>query len=106
ACGRGSTGSGCGHAGDIGLGSASAALMPNPVWVRWEHSGSGAWPPFDIVDAQQADTGITLPRWLEDIQQRIQTRLSRTSLPLVVGHADWEAQKLRWEGHTIHSIHD
>lgn len=81
-------------------------LLPNPVWVRWEHSGSGAWPRFDLVDAQQARTGIELPRWLEEIQRRIQKRLSRASLPLVIGHADWEAQNLRWEGHTIHTIHD
>jgi hypothetical protein len=81
-------------------------LMPNPVWVDWEHSETSAWPRFDPVDTQQARTGIALPAWLEDIQQRIQTRLSRSTLRLVIGHADWEAQNLRWEGHTIHTIHD
>jgi hypothetical protein len=58
------------------------------------------------VDAQQARSGIGLPRWLEEIQQRIHRRLGRAHLPLVIGHADWEAQNLRWEGHTIHTIHD
>lgn len=82
------------------------SFLPNPVWVRWEHSGSGAWPRFDPVDAQQACTGIELPQWLEEIQRRIQARLRRASLPLVVGHVDWEAQNLRWEGHTIHTVHD
>ena len=81
------------------------SLKPNPVWVRWEHS-DGDWPRFDPVDEQQARTGIALPRWLEEVQQRIQRRLGRTGLPLVIGHADWEAQNLRWQGHTIHTIHD
>jgi hypothetical protein len=90
----------------LAVGRPSRSLRPNPVWVRWEHSGPGAWPRFDLVDAQQARTGIALPQWLEEIQRRIRGRLSRTRLPLVIGHADWEAQNLRWEGHTIHTVHD
>ena len=31
---------------------------------------------------------------------------TRAPLPLVIGHADWEAQNLRWDGEAIHTIHD
>jgi hypothetical protein len=81
-------------------------LTPNPVWVQWEHTNSGPWPQHEAVDAQQASTGTVLPQWLEQTQRRIHTRLRRTTLPRVIGHADWEAQNLRWEGSTIHTIHD
>lgn len=90
----------------LAAGVPPRTLMPNPVWVRWEDVGSDAWPRFDLVDVQQVRTGIRLPQWLEAIQGRIQTRLRRTSLPLVIGHADWEAQNLRWRGHQIHTIYD
>jgi hypothetical protein len=80
-------------------------LLPNPVWVHWGHSG-GAWPRFDLADEQQARTGICLPSWLEQLQERLRARLTRTSLPPVIGHADWEAQNLRWDGHKIHTVHD
>jgi hypothetical protein len=81
-------------------------VEPNPIWVRWNHAATSPWPRSDIVDAQQASTGITLPTWLEELQLRIHARLRQTSLPLVIGHADWEAQNLRWDGQSIHTVHD
>jgi Ser/Thr protein kinase RdoA (MazF antagonist) len=80
--------------------------LPNPVWVRWDHDNPGAWPPHDAVDKQQVRTGIALPSWLEGVQQRVSARINHSSLPAVIGHADWEAQNLRWDGGVIHTIHD
>lgn len=80
--------------------------MPNPVWLRWDHAENGPWPAFDVVDEQQVRTCIVLPGWLEDLQSRIRSRIARAALPMVIGHADWEAQNLRWNDGVIHTIHD
>jgi len=80
--------------------------LPNPVWVQWDHDNPGGWPRHDAVDEQHVRTGITLPSWLEGVQQRVSARINRSGLPAVIGHADWEAQNLRWDGGVIHTIHD
>src|SRR3954453_18197758 len=49
----------------LSAGVPPRTLMPNPVWVRWEDAGSGAWPRFDLVDVQQVRTGIRLPQCLK-----------------------------------------
>lgn len=33
-------------------------------------------------------------------------RLRQADLPSVIGHADWEAQNLRWHGSEPHAVHD
>ena len=80
--------------------------LPNPVWVQWDHDNPGGWPRHDAVDEQQVRTGIALPSWLEGVQQRVSARINHSGLPPVIGHADWEAQNLRWDGGVIHTIHD
>lgn len=80
--------------------------LPNPVWVQWDHDNRGAWPRHDAVDEQQLRTGIAPPSWLEEVQQRVSARIRFSNPPPVIGHADWEAQNLRWDDGSINTIHD
>ena len=63
--------------------------LPNPLWVRWDEPLPAGGP--DDVHA---------------VTRRVRTRLARSSLPAILGHADWEAQNLRWNGTEPHAIHD
>jgi hypothetical protein len=81
------------------------SLEPSPPWVGWDHGNIGTWPEPDDVDADlNATRG---PAWIEDAGARVRRRLLRTtSLPLVIGHADWESQNLRWVNRRLHAAHD
>ncbi len=81
-------------------------LLPNPLWVQWDNHEPGGWPRHDVIAARQTQTRVVLPEWLERVRLRVRARIGRAQLPLVVGHADWEAQNLTWEGETIHTVHD
>lgn len=89
-----------------GVDVPTTSLTPNPVWVQVEHDGPRAWPPFAWLEDRQAASGIVLLEWLDEVQERVRARIARSSLPHVVGHADWEAQNLRWDGRTLHTVHD
>jgi hypothetical protein len=73
--------------------------------VGWDHDQYGTWPEPDDVEADlNAHVG---PSWIEDAGFRVRHRLLRPSvLPVVVGHADWESQNLRWVEHRLHVVHD
>jgi hypothetical protein len=57
--------------------------LPNPEWVRWD------WLPKHQPTSKA-------PTWIEDTSRRVRAKLSECRLPPVLGHADWEAQNLRW----------
>jgi hypothetical protein len=78
--------------------------LPNPAWVRWDHTDPGIFPSYEWHDARA--TLMPLPAWIEEAAQRVRARMSSVALPRVVGHADWEAQNLRWRGHQPHAVHD
>lgn len=78
--------------------------LPNPEWVRWEHDGPGLFPPNPIHDARAA--AATLPEVIPETARRVRDRLRRASLGPVVGHADWEAQNLRWQDDRPHVVYD
>jgi hypothetical protein len=85
--------------------SQGGRLAPNPAWVAWDHNDGDVWPPPDDHAADlnaHPETG-----WLDKIGQRVQRRLHRIrGVPSVVGHGDWEAQNLRWQGRTPRVVHD
>jgi hypothetical protein len=56
--------------------------LPNPEWVRW--------------DSWLEDQPTSTPPWIEDTTRRVRAKLSEFHLARVLGHADWEAQNLRW----------
>ena len=78
--------------------------LPNPEWVRWEHDGPGPFGPNARHDARLEL--VPVPDWLDATARRVQDRLRRSELPRVIGHADWEAQNLRFDTDAIHVVHD
>jgi hypothetical protein len=74
--------------------------LPNPPWVRWDHADSGVWPAIDCLDQR------TVPGYLVDTAIRARERLLAAGLPCVLGHADFEAQNLRWHGREVWAVHD
>jgi Ser/Thr protein kinase RdoA (MazF antagonist) len=57
--------------------------LPNPEWVRW-----------DVMLEQEAAAAV--PAWIEETTRRVQEKLVGCDLPPVLGHADWQAQNIRW----------
>jgi Phosphotransferase enzyme family len=67
--------------------------LPNPEWVRWD-----VLPDWHVTAA--------VPDWFEDTTRRVQAKLAGCDLPPVLGHADWEAQNIRWRNDEPRVIHD
>jgi hypothetical protein len=80
-------------------------LKPSLPWVGWDHDQRGTWPEPDDIEADL--NGQVGPGWIEDAGARVRRRLLQPSaLPIVVGHADWESQNLRWVNRRLHVVHD
>jgi hypothetical protein len=77
--------------------------LPNPPWVRWDHADSGVWPAIDFLDSR--DQGV-VPAYVVDTAGRARQRILAAGLPCVLGHADFEAQNLRWHGRDLWAVHD
>jgi Phosphotransferase enzyme family len=67
--------------------------LPNPEWVRWK-------------ELPERQARVAVPAWMEDTSQRVQTKLAGCGLPPVLGHADWEAQNMRWRSGEPVAVHD
>jgi Phosphotransferase enzyme family len=80
-----------------------APPLPNPPWVRWDHTNAGAWPMIDFLDIQDQSA---VPAYIVATAERTRRRLLAASLPCVLGHADFEAQNLRWHGREVWAVHD
>jgi hypothetical protein len=80
-----------------------APPLPNPPWVRWDHTGSGVWPAIDVLDDRDQSV---VPGYVADTAERARRRILAPGLPSVLGHADFEAQNLRWHGHEVWAVHD
>ncbi|GAB3948902.1 hypothetical protein GCM10029976_080930 [Kribbella albertanoniae] len=79
--------------------------LPNPEWVRWDHDGPGEWPPNAVHDTRPGADSLRAD--LVAIATRARKRLLKAgSMRRMLGHADWEAQNLRWHGHTPYVVHD
>ena len=80
-----------------------APPLPNPPWVRWDHTDPGIWPAIiGLVGQSQR----AVPGYVVDAAARARGRLLATRLPCVLGHADFEAQNLRWHGREVWAVHD
>jgi hypothetical protein len=77
--------------------------LPNPPWVRWDHADSGVWPAIDCLDNQEQSV---VPAYVVDTAERTRRRILAVGLPCVLGHADFEAQNLRWHGREVWAVHD
>ena len=80
-----------------------APPLPNPPWVRWDHTDPGVWPVIDYLDNRDQRA---VPAYLVDTAVRTRRRLLAAHLPCVLGHADFEAQNLRWRGREVWAVHD
>ncbi|MFT7838603.1 phosphotransferase [Saccharothrix sp. BKS2] len=77
--------------------------LPNPRWVRWDHPGPGLWPAIKFLDDRDQDA---VPAFVVDVAVRVRERLLAADLPCVLGHADFEAQNLRWREGDVWAVHD
>ncbi|HKN55742.1 MAG TPA: hypothetical protein VJX66_24815 [Amycolatopsis sp.] len=80
-----------------------APPLPNPRWVRWDHKDSGLWPSIRSVDERDQ---IAVPAYVMDTAERARERLLAADLPCALGHADFEAQNLRWHDNEVWAVHD
>ncbi|HUC26531.1 MAG TPA: phosphotransferase [Streptosporangiaceae bacterium] len=80
-----------------------APPLPNPPWVRWDHTDAGLWPAMDFLDNRDQSA---VPGHVVDAAERARKRLLAATLPCVLGHADFEAQNLRWHGQEVWAVHD
>jgi hypothetical protein len=80
-----------------------APPLPNPPWVRWDHADSGVWPTIDGLGNRVQSA---VPAYVADTAERARGRLLAAGLPCVLGHADFEAQNLRWHGQQVWAVHD
>ncbi|MGM1059223.1 hypothetical protein [Saccharothrix sp. Mg75] len=77
--------------------------LPNPRWVRWDHTGPDLWPAIRELDERDQDA---VPGYVVDTAARVRARLRAADLPCVLGHADFEAQNLRRRGGEVWAVHD
>ncbi|MBF6328061.1 phosphotransferase [Nocardia transvalensis] len=85
------------------VGVTVAPPLPNPRWVRWDHTDAGVWPAIGFLD-ERDQSGV--PADIVETAERARRRLLAADLPCVLGHADFEAQNLRWlDGH-VWAVHD
>ena len=80
-----------------------APPLPNPRWVRWDHADAGLWPAIDFLDERDQSA---VPAYAVDTAERVRRRILAAGLPCVLGHADFEAQNLRWHGQEVWTVHD
>jgi hypothetical protein len=80
-----------------------APPLPNPPWVRWDHADPGAWP---AISPPGNRGQYAVPSYVVDTAVRARRRLLAAGLPCVLGHADFEAQNLRWHGRQVWAVHD
>ena len=80
-----------------------APPLPNPRWVRWDHTDSGVWPAIRELDDRDQRV---VPAYVVDTAERARGRILAAGLPCVLGHADFEAQNLRWHGQQVWAVHD
>ena len=80
-----------------------APPLPNPRWARWDHTDPGLWPAIDFLDEKDQSA---VPGHVVDTAERARKRLLAADLPSVLGHADYEAQNLRWHGRRVWTVHD
>ena len=80
-----------------------APPLPNPPWVRWDHTDSGVWPAIGFLDNRDQSV---VPGHVVEAAERARGRLLAAALPCVLGHADFEAQNIRWHRREVGTVHD
>lgn len=79
-------------------------LAPPPPWVYWDHPGEAVWPhPDDIgVDLN----GVGAFGRLDSAGERVRARLQADDGAPALGHMDWEAHNIGWQGRRPVVVYD
>jgi len=78
--------------------------LPSPHWLGWDHQGPQPWPPISELDARDQSL---VPGFVVTTATRATTRLRESrGQPRVLGHADFEAQNLRWVERELLVVYD
>lgn len=78
--------------------------LPSPHWLGWDHPGTAPWPPIRELDSRDQSV---VPAFVVDTAVRATRRLRESrGHPQVLGHADFEAQNLRWAGRALLAVYD
>ncbi|MEV4514210.1 hypothetical protein AB0K00_35280 [Dactylosporangium sp. NPDC049525] len=85
-------------------------LAPDLPWTAWNHALPGVWPPADDR-ADDLNAAEHATAWLDETGARVRRRLGRfvrtaAGGRVVIGHGDWEAQNIRWDGAEPLVVHD
>lgn len=83
-----------------------STLEPPPSWAAWNHGGDGLWPcPEELDVALDEDSG---PEWIDEAGRRARDRLraGADEDTAVIGHCDWLAGNVRWDGDALLVVHD
>jgi hypothetical protein len=81
-----------------------STLDPAPSWAAWNHAGDGLWPPPDDPDVNLNE--VAGAEWIDDAGRRARDRLRASESEAVIGHCDWLAGNLRWNGDALLVVHD
>jgi hypothetical protein len=82
-----------------------STLAPPPSWAAWNHSEDGLWPRSE--DDPDVDLNeVAGPEWIDDAGRRARDRLRAGGSEAVIGHCDWLAGNLRWNGDALLVVHD
>ena len=79
-------------------------LEPAPSWAAWNHVGEGLWPHPEEPDVNLNE--VAGPEWIDDAGRRAGDRLRAGEPEAVIGHSDWLAGNLRWNGDELLVVHD
>jgi Ser/Thr protein kinase RdoA (MazF antagonist) len=81
-----------------------STLYPPPSWAAWYHAGEGLWPcPEEPGVNLNAVAGA---EWIDEAGRRARDRLRDSESESVIGHCDWLADNLRWNGDALLVVHD
>jgi len=80
------------------------ALDPSPSWAAWSHPEPGLWPRPEGRDVDL--NAVAGPAWIDYAGRRARDRLRAGAPGAVIGHCDWLAANLRWNGDTLLVVHD
>jgi hypothetical protein len=81
-----------------------SGLDPPPSWAAWNHAGAGLWPHPGDSDVNLNE--VAGPAWIDDTGRRARDRLRAGASEAVIGHCDWLAANLRWNGDKLLVVHD
>ena len=79
-------------------------LDPAPSWAAWRHAEDGLWPCPEGPDVNLNE--VVGPEWIDDVGRRARDRLRAGESEAVIGHCDWLAGNLRWNGDALLVVHD